>query len=124
MDYSSSSTSDSDSDTQSTLPLLLLALIAQPQQPFTPSNRIWTGQGYIDNVLNCGNPTCIHNILRMNQETFNSLRDWLVSNTKLKSSQRVSVEEKLFIFITIASTGLSNRQVQEQFNCSANTISQ
>jgi hypothetical protein len=124
MDYSSSSTSDSDSDTQSALPLLLLALIAQPRQPFTPSNRTWTGQGYVDNVLNCGNPTHIHNILRMNQETFNSLRDWLVSNTKLKSSWRVSVEEKLFIFITIASTGLLNRQVQEQFNHSANTISQ
>jgi hypothetical protein len=123
MNYSSSSSSDSDSDTQSTLPLLLLALIAQPQQPFTPSNRTWTGQGYVDNVLNCGNPTRIHDILRMNLETFNSLRDWLACNTKLKSSQKVSVEEKLFIFITIVSTGLSNRRVQEQFNCSAETVS-
>jgi hypothetical protein len=59
----------------------------------------------------------------MNLETFNSLRDWLVSNTKLKGSQKVSVEEKLFLFIAIASKGLSNRQAQEQFNRSADTVS-
>jgi transposase len=34
------------------------------------------------------------------------------------------VEEKLLIFITIASTGLSNRRIQEQFNRGAHTISQ
>ena len=110
MDDSSGSSSDSDSDTQSPLLLLLLALIAQPQQPFTPSNRTWTGQEYVDNVLNCGNPTRIYNILRMNLEIFNLLRNWLVSNTKLKGSQRVSVKEKLFLFIAIASKGLLNRQ--------------
>jgi hypothetical protein len=120
MDYSDS---DSDSDTQSLLPVFLLALLAHRRQP-QASNRTWTGQEYVDNVLNCGNPTRIHNILRMNLETFNQLRDWLVSNTKLKSSRNVSVEEKLFIFITIASTGQSNRRVQEQYNRSAKTVSQ
>lgn len=60
----------------------------------------------------------------MNLETFYLLRDWLVSNTKLKSSRKVAVEEKLLIFITIASTGLSNRRIQEQFNRGAHTISQ
>jgi hypothetical protein len=109
MDDSSSSSSDSDSDTQSLLPLLLLALIARPQQPFILSNRTWTGQEYVDNVLNRGNPTCIHSILRMNLETFHLLCDWLVSDTKLKGSRKVFVKEKLFIFISIASKGLSNR---------------
>jgi hypothetical protein len=88
------------------------------------TKRLWTGSEYVNNLLNCGNLTRIHNILRMNLETFYLLRDWLVSNTKLKSSRKVAVEEKLLIFITIASTGLSNRRIQEQFNRGAHTISQ
>ena len=82
MDYSDS---DSDSDTQSLLPVFLLALLAHQRQP-QALNRTWTGQEYVDNVLNCGNLTCIPSILRMNLETFNQLRNWLVNNTKLKSS--------------------------------------
>jgi hypothetical protein len=102
---------------------MLMPLLADQQQPKTPTNRIWTGQGYVDNVLNCGNPTCIRDILCMNLETFNQLRDWLVDNTKLKSSWKVSIEEKLFIFITIESVGLSNRHIQERYNRSARTVS-
>ena len=60
----------------------------------------------------------------MQLATFYSLRDWLVNNTKLKDSRKVSIEEKLVTFIYIASTEASNRQAQEQFNCSAQTISQ
>ena len=118
-----SSDSDSDSNTQSLLPIFFLALLADRQQP-QASNRTQTGQEYVNNVLNCGNSTRIHSILRMNLETFNQLRDQLVSNTKLKGSQNVSIEEKLFIFITITSTGLSNRYVQEFYNCGAGTVSQ
>jgi hypothetical protein len=68
------------------------------------TNRLWTGPEYVNNLLNCGNLTRIHNILRMNLKTFYLLRDWLVSNTKRKSSRKVAVEEKLLIFITIASS--------------------
>jgi len=56
-------------------------------------------------------------------DTFYSLRDWLVSNTKLEGSQKVSIKEKLVTFIYIASTGASNWQAQERFNRSAWTIS-
>jgi hypothetical protein len=51
------------------------------------------------------------------------LRDWLVINTGLKSSRDTSVEEKLVIFIYVASTSASNRAVQERFNRGARSVS-
>jgi hypothetical protein len=123
--------SDTDSDTSMEddipplLPLLLLALFQR--RPRT-TNRRWTGQEVVDDLLNCGNPTRIHNQLRMELGTFFQLRDWLVLNTALKdsspeSSRFVSVEEKLLIFVYIASTGASNRATQERFNRAPSMIS-
>jgi hypothetical protein len=42
-----------------------------------PSHCQWTGQEVINNLLNCGSPTRIHNQLRMKLDTFYQLRDWL-----------------------------------------------
>jgi hypothetical protein len=54
------------------LPVLLLLLLRRRhRQPPTPSNRRWTGQEVVDNLLNCGNAIRIHNQLRMQLETFN-----------------------------------------------------
>jgi len=121
MDDSSDS---SDSDTNWVLPLLLLATFYPRRQPQIASNRLYSGQEYTDNLLNCGNNVRIQDQLRMRLNTFYLLRDWLVSNTKLKGSRKVSIEEKLVTFIYIASTGASNRQAQERFNHGAWTISQ
>jgi len=116
---------NSDSDNQSVILSLLLILILQRhhRRPPTPSNRRWTGQEVVDDLLNCGNPIRIHNQLRMQLDTFFHLRDWLVINTGLKSSRNTSIEEKLLIFIYIASTGTSNRATQERFNCGARVVS-
>ena len=35
--------------------VLLLASIYSQQQRYRPSNRLYTGQEYIDNLLNCNN---------------------------------------------------------------------
>jgi hypothetical protein len=121
MDNSSDS---SDSDIDWVLPLLLLSTFCLRRQPRIASNRLYSGQEYIDNLLNCGNDVRIQDQLRMRLNTFYSLRDWLVNNTKLKGSRKVSIEEKLVTFIYIASTGASNRQAQERFNRGAWTISQ
>ena len=116
---------NSDSDNQSVILSLLLILILQRHHrcPPTPSNRRWTSQEVVDDLLNCGNPTRIHNQLRMQLDTFFHLRDWLVINTGLKSSRNTSIEEKLLIFIYIASTGASNRAAQERFNRGARVVS-
>jgi hypothetical protein len=103
----------------------LLLLLLQPCQRRlpTPSNRRWSCQEVVDDLLNCGNSTRIHTQLRMQLDTFFCLRDWLVRNTGLQSSRDTSVEEKLVIFIYIASTGASNRGAQERFNRSARSVS-
>lgn len=115
----------SDGDIQSAiLPLILLLLLQRRhRRPPTPSNRGWNGQEVVDNLLNCGNPIRIHNQLRMKVDTFFHLRDWLVINTRLKSSRNTSIEEKLLIFIYITSTGASNRAAQERFNRGARAVS-
>jgi hypothetical protein len=111
--------------------LLLLVLLHRRRRlraiP-TPTHRQWTGQEITSSLLNCGSPTRIHNALRMQLDTFYLLRDWLLLNTNLQNSiygsRSVSIEEKIMIFIFIASTGASNRATQERFNRSPSTISQ
>src|SRR5208282_6721377 len=56
--------------------LLLLLLEQHHRRPPTPSNRLWTCQEVVDNLLNCDNSTRIHSQLRMHLETFLQLRDW------------------------------------------------
>src|ERR1700733_10020432 len=56
-------------------------LITAPQ----PSNRQWTGQEVVDNLLNCGNDKRIQSQLRMQLTTFYQLRDWLLLHTALRS---------------------------------------
>jgi hypothetical protein len=123
MESDTSSDSDSSEPPSYTWILLLATLIRRRRRRIASSNRTWTGQEYVDNLLNCGNPTRIRNQLRMELETFYLLRNWLVDNTELNASRHVSVEEKLVIFIFIASSGASNRRAQEQFNRSSSTIS-
>src|SRR5271165_1874942 len=101
MDDSSDS---SDNDTNWVLPLLLLATFYPRQQPQIASNCLYSSQEYTNNLLNCSNDVHIQDQLHMRLNTFYSLRDWLVSNTKLKGSRNVSIEEKLVTFIYIAST--------------------
>lgn len=103
--------------------ILLILLEQRHRRPPTPSNRLWTCQEVVDNLLTCSNSTRIHNQLRMQLETFLQLRDWLLINTELKSSRNTSIEVKLVIFIYITANGASNRAAQERFNCSARTVS-
>jgi hypothetical protein len=105
------------------VPILLVAYILTQQQPRLRTNRTGTGQGYVDNLFNCGNPKRIRTQLRMQLETFYLLRDWLQDNTNLGPSCHVSIEEKLLIFIFICSSSVSNRDTQEHFNRGPRVIS-
>jgi hypothetical protein len=91
------------------LPLLLVLLLRRRQhRPPTPSNRRWTGQEVVEDLLNSSSSTRIHNQLRIQLDTFYQLRNWLTNNTNLTGSWYLLIEEKLLIFIYIASTCASN----------------
>jgi hypothetical protein len=124
MDSDSSATSNSDDELPSWVAPVLLLLIKDQQQGPCSNNRSRSGQTFVNDLLNCGNPNRIRTVLRMRLDTFLALRDWLVENTALQSSRYVTVEEKLFIFIWIAKSNVSNRDTAEQFDRSGWTISQ
>jgi hypothetical protein len=94
---------DSDDDSHTiVLSALLILLLHEPRRRLpTPSNRRWTCHEIAEGLLSYGNPTRIHNQLRMQLDTFFHLRGWLETNTELKSSRDTSIEEKLVIFIYI-----------------------
>jgi hypothetical protein len=48
----------------------------------------------------------------------------MLINTRLKTSKNVTVEEKLMIFLHITTRPASNRDTQERFSRSSDTISQ
>lgn len=134
-DSDSSDSDDSDSDVNEAIDNTLilvgfLGLLSRRRNRRRPqlSNRLWTGQDVVDNLLNCGSNSRIQSQLRMKLDTFYQLRNWLLLNTQLRSSiygsRVVSIEEKLVIFIFIASTNASNRTAQERFNRSGSTISE
>jgi hypothetical protein len=69
-----SDTSMSDEDDW-LLPVLLVSSLCGQQERQKRSNRMYTGQDYVDDVLNCGNSIRIRSQLRMELETFKLLRD-------------------------------------------------
>jgi hypothetical protein len=81
------------------------------------------GHDYTHELLGSENDERVHQVLRMTHSTFIALRDWLLANTLLKSARAVTVEEKLAIFLYIVSRPASNRDAQERFSHSGDTIS-
>lgn len=87
------------------------------------------GKLYMEKLLNCQHQKRVYEFLRMQLPSFYALRDWCLANTTLKSSRSrqstrgVTIEEKLAIFLYIVSNGASNRNTQEQFSHSGETIS-
>ena len=119
--------SESDDDILSTIvPAIMLAVADQslPEKLSLYANSP-TGSAYIDDLLGCGHLHRIYRVLRMTQQSFFALRDWCLLYTELRTSRgkRVSIEEKLIMFLWTINEGPSNRVVQERFSHSGETIS-
>jgi hypothetical protein len=80
------------------------------------------GGVYIQELLDSDNQERIKQVLRMTKPTFFALRDWLVNHTELRKGD-MTVEEKLAIFLHITSRPASNRDTQERFSHSGETVS-
>ena len=81
------------------------------------------GHNYIHELLESGNYVWIHQVFRMKYGTLIALREWLLAYTALKPRKEVTVEEKLAIFLHIVTRPASNRDTQERFSHSGDTIS-
>jgi hypothetical protein len=81
-----------------------------------------TGAAYVKELLD-GHPTRFEEIFHMPKETFLALRDFLMERQLLKRTKRnVLVEEQIAIFLFIVCGNNSNRQAQERFQHSGETI--
>lgn len=92
----------------------------------SPANRMRTGPSghdYIQELINSANDERIQQVFRMKLATFNALQEWLSNHTQLKPSDKISIEEKLAIFLHIVTRPASNRDAQERFSHSGETIS-
>ena len=81
-----------------------------------------TGMHWLIEILNGHWIRCV-NIFRMDAETLKSLALELETMYGLKPSRRMSVIEKVGMFLYTLALGASNREVQERFQHSGETVS-
>ncbi|PWA34356.1 hypothetical protein CTI12_AA619930 [Artemisia annua] len=81
-----------------------------------------TGEAWMNEVLN-GHHIRSVNAFRMHSHVFLKLCGELESRHGLKPSDRMTVVEKVGIFVYTLALGLSNRDVSERFQRSGETIS-
>jgi len=81
-----------------------------------------TGMRWLIEILN-GHWVCYVNMFRMDTDTLKSLSFELETMYGLKPSKRMSVIEKVCMFLYTLALGASNREVQERFQHSGETVS-
>ena len=81
-----------------------------------------TGEKWMNELLYGHQKRCF-NMLRMNPCTFHQLCTDLENIYGLQSSDRISILEKVGLFVYVLSKGASNRDAQERFQHSGETIS-
>lgn len=84
-----------------------------------------TGEQWVQDVLN-GHPRRCQEQIRMSASVFLSLEKWIGAHTEIRNSRHhkgISIMQKLVIFLWITGHGASNRDAQERFQHSGQTIS-
>lgn len=84
-------------------------------------NSAITGQKRIDQLME-GHPGPFKEQYGMNKHVFNALLQFLCTRCQLQNSRYISAAEQLSIFCHFAAQGLSNRQLQDLFQHSGETI--
>jgi hypothetical protein len=95
---------------------------SSPSAKIPKHTSILTGQQWVNELLN-GHPDRIREGLGMSKEIFRQLLKCLRQRCCLRSSRGISDAEQLAIFLHMAVVGASNRQLQERFQRSGDTIS-
>jgi len=114
--------------------LVLLRLASEEVQEDQYIRTGLLSREYIKELLGSNHPERVFQVLRIQLATFYSLRDWLLNNTSLEGDniindrikghgKRVSIEEKIIIFLYIITRAASNHDTSEKLSRSGNTIS-
>ena len=100
---------------------ILPFLSRPPPKPMRTSAL--SGRDYINELLTCGNDARVQEVLRMKRRVFHFLCAELTKHGGLLSSRYISVEEQVAMFLSPVSQRASNRNVQERFQHSGETVS-
>jgi hypothetical protein len=103
-----------DLDLLNLLPLVVLGVVQEAQSQKQLRNTSIKGGVYLDDLLN-STPRRIYDVLRMRKETFLRLCLWLRTNTELRASRYISVQEQVAMFLWTINYSASNAQVEERF---------
>lgn len=82
-----------------------------------------SGREYIAEVLNCDNIRRCQEVFRMKREVFQFLCSELQNKGGLNVSRHIAVDEKVGMFLWTVARAASNRDVQEHFQHSGDTVS-
>ena len=83
-----------------------------------------SGKAYIHELTSPEtHPNRIQDALRMPRITFLKLCTWLQQNDLLEDSKYLELEEQVAMFLWIVGRGASNRDIQERFQHSGDTVS-
>ena len=96
-------------------------VVAQAKKP-----RWYTalqGSNYVEETLKASHPARIKHVLRIQFDTFHAFQDWLFTNTHLKASRAMTVEEKLVVFLYRIIRPASDHAIQCQEHCLFNRLS-
>ena len=85
-------------------------------------DSIFTGAAWVQELLN-GHATRFYDALGMGKPVFLQLCYELHERCGLQSSKRLSLAEKVAIFLRICRTGSSQREIRERFQHAPGTIS-
>jgi len=83
-----------------------------------------SGKAYVQELISpTTHPNRIQDALRMPRITFLKLCTWLQHNNLLRNSKYLELEEQVAMFLWIVGRGASNRDIQERFQHSGDTVS-
>ncbi len=101
----------------------ILPFLLNHSPPKPLHTRILTGDAFVQQVMGSKNPQRIRNILRMKLDVFQFLCSELENEGGLTASRSVSVEEEVTMFLLTVARSASNRDVQDRFQHSGDTVS-
>ena len=109
-------------DIEDLIPEIIIGVVQSIQEEKSVHMTGQAGREYLQELLS-SSPLRVYEVLRMKKESFLELCDWLETNTDLRPTWRVSVQEQVAMFLWTLNYSASNRQVKERFQHSQETVS-